>query len=147
MRFCIFAQKHGTTQPLGKLWTLVMRTEHLSPSWIVVAQQDPLYFQVVHEIWYYFSFTCTSMTSSPFWVTTNILEIICSLWFPITCIGCKLDCIDVVGRTSCDWGGEVGDIVAQVDWQVRDYVKMDAICNEFDVNAFWTTWEQAIEFA
>jgi hypothetical protein len=138
MGFCIFAQKHGATQPLGKLWTLIMRVEHLSPNWIVVAQQDPLYFQVVREIWYSLSLTCTSMTSSPFWVTIDILEIICSMWFPITYDGCKLDHLNVVGRARCDCEG---------DWQVKDCAKMDAICNEFDVNAFWTTWEQGTKFA
>jgi len=58
-----------------------------------------------------------------------------------------LDCLDVVGGVGCYWeGGLVGDIVAQVDWQVGDCAKMDAICDEFDVNAFWTTWEQGIKF-
>lgn len=148
MGFCIFARKHGATQPLGKLWALVMRVEHLSLNWIVVAQQDPLYSQVVHEIWYSLSFTCTSMTSSAFWVTIDILEIICNMWFPITCASCRLDRLNVAGRARCDWGwGLVGDIGAQIDWQVKDCVKMDAICDEFDVNAFWTTWEQGTEFA
>jgi len=59
-----------------------------------------------------------------------------------------LDRLNVVGRARCDWGwGLVGDIGAQIDWQVRDCVKMDAICDEFDVNAFWTTWEQGTGFA
>ncbi len=37
--------------------------------------------------------------------------------------------------------------MAQVDWQVKNCAKMDAICDEIDVNALWTTWEQGTKLA